>query len=47
MQHTFVLVASRTRSPVELFRIAQQNYLLVSDDDFAKASGLAKVMVDG
>ena len=47
MQHTFVLGASRTRSPVELFRIAKQNYLLVSDDDFAKAAGVAKVMVDG
>jgi hypothetical protein len=26
-------------------RIAQQSYLLVTEDDFAKASGVAKVMV--
>jgi hypothetical protein len=26
-------------------RIAQQNYLLVTEDDFAKAAGLAKVIV--
>jgi len=28
-------------------RIAQQNYLLGTDDDFAKAAGVAKVMVEG
>ena len=28
-------------------RIAQQSYLLVTEDDFAKAAGVAKVMVDG
>ena len=28
-------------------RIAQQSYLLVTEDDFAKAAGLAKVMVEG
>ena len=27
--------------------IAQQSYLLVTEDDFAKAAGLAKVLVDG
>jgi len=27
-------------------RIAQQSYLLVTEDDFAKAAGVAKVMVD-
>jgi hypothetical protein len=26
-------------------RIAQQSYLLVTEDDFAKAAGVAKVMV--
>ncbi|MFN5919617.1 MAG: hypothetical protein ACK48K_22900 [Planctomycetota bacterium] len=28
-------------------RIAQQSYLLVTEDDFAKAAGVAKGMVDG
>jgi hypothetical protein len=28
-------------------RIAQQSYLLVTEDDFAKAAGMAKVMVEG
>ena len=28
-------------------RIAQQGYLLVTEDDFAKAAGVAKVMVEG
>jgi len=28
-------------------RIAQQSYLLVTQDDFAKAAGVAKVMVEG
>jgi hypothetical protein len=28
-------------------RIAQQSYLLVTEDDFAKAAGVAKVTVDG
>ena len=28
-------------------RIAQQSYLLVAEDDFAKAAGVAKVMVEG
>ena len=28
-------------------RIAQQSYLLVTEDDFAKADGVAKVMVEG
>jgi hypothetical protein len=28
-------------------RIAQQSYLLVTEDDFAKAAGVAKVMVEG
>jgi hypothetical protein len=28
-------------------RIAQQSYLLVTEDDFAKAAGLAKVMAEG
>jgi hypothetical protein len=28
-------------------RIAQQNYLLVTEDDFAKAIGVEKVMVEG
>ncbi len=28
-------------------RIAQQSYLLVTGDDFAKAAGVAKVMVEG
>jgi len=28
-------------------RIAQQSYLLVTEDDFARAAGVAKVMVDG
>jgi hypothetical protein len=28
-------------------RIAQQSYLLVTEDDFAKAAGVAKVMVKG
>jgi hypothetical protein len=28
-------------------RIAQQSYLLVTEDDFAKAAGIAKVMVEG
>jgi hypothetical protein len=27
-------------------RIAQQSYLLVTEDDFAKAAGVAKVMVE-
>jgi hypothetical protein len=27
-------------------RIAQQSYLLVTEDDFAKATGVAKVMVE-
>jgi hypothetical protein len=28
-------------------RIAQQSYLLVTEDDFARAAGVAKVMVEG
>jgi hypothetical protein len=28
-------------------RIAQQSYLLVTKDDFARAAGVAKVMVEG
>ena len=28
-------------------RIAQQSYLLVTEDDFAKAAGVAKVLVEG
>ena len=28
-------------------RIAQQSYLLVTEDDFAKAAGAKKVMVEG
>jgi len=28
-------------------RIAQQSYLLVTEDDFAKAAGVAKVMAEG
>jgi hypothetical protein len=28
-------------------RIAQQSYLLVTENDFAKAAGLAKVMAKG
>ena len=28
-------------------RIAQQSYLLVTEDDFTKAAGVAKVMVEG
>ena len=28
-------------------RIAQQSYLLVTEDDFAKAAGVARVMVEG
>ncbi|MFN9851733.1 MAG: hypothetical protein ACK57P_07945 [Planctomycetota bacterium] len=28
-------------------RIAQQSYLLVTEDDFAKAAGVAKVVVEG
>jgi hypothetical protein len=28
-------------------RIAQQSYLLVTEDDFAKAAGVEKVMVEG
>jgi hypothetical protein len=28
-------------------RIAQQSYLLVTEDDFARAAGVVKVMVDG
>jgi hypothetical protein len=28
-------------------RIAQQSYLLVTEDDFAEASGVAKAMVEG
>ena len=28
-------------------RIAQQSYLLVTEDDFAKAAGVAKVMMEG
>ena len=28
-------------------RIAQQSYLLVTEDDFAKAAGVAKVTVEG
>jgi hypothetical protein len=28
-------------------RIVQQSYLLVTGDDFAKAAGVAKVMVEG
>ena len=28
-------------------RIAQQSYLLVTEEDFAKAAGVAKVMVEG
>jgi hypothetical protein len=28
-------------------RIAQQSYLLVTEDDFAKAAGVAKVTMDG
>jgi hypothetical protein len=28
-------------------RIAQQSYLLVTEDDFAKAAGVAKVMTEG
>jgi hypothetical protein len=27
-------------------RVAQQSYLLVTEDDFAKAAGVAKVMVE-
>jgi hypothetical protein len=30
-----------------LDRIAQQNYLLVTEDDFAGAAGLTKMMVEG
>jgi len=28
-------------------RIAQQSYLLVTEDDFSKAAGTKKVMVEG
>ena len=28
-------------------RIAQLSYLLVTEDDFAKAAGVAKVLVEG
>jgi hypothetical protein len=28
-------------------RIAQQTYLLVTEEDFAEAAGLAKVMAEG
>jgi hypothetical protein len=28
-------------------RIAQQSYLLVTEDDFARAAGAKKVMVEG
>ena len=28
-------------------RIAQQSYLLVTEDDFAKAAGVAKMLVEG
>jgi hypothetical protein len=28
-------------------RIAQQSYQLVTEDDFARAAGVAKVMVEG
>ena len=28
-------------------RIAQQSYLLVTEDDFAKAAGVQKVLVEG
>ena len=28
-------------------RIAQQSYLLVTEDDFAKAAGVVKVIVEG
>jgi hypothetical protein len=28
-------------------RIAQQSFLLVTEDDFGKATGVAKVMVEG
>jgi hypothetical protein len=28
-------------------RIAEQSYLLVTEDDFAKAAGVKKVMVEG
>ncbi|MFM9064201.1 MAG: hypothetical protein ACKOOI_14395, partial [Pirellula sp.] len=28
-------------------RIAQQSYLLVTEDDFARAAGVKKVMVEG
>ena len=28
-------------------RIVQQSYLLVTEDDFTKAAGVEKVMVDG
>jgi len=31
----------------DLPRIAQQSYLRVTEDDFAKAAGVAKVMVEG
>jgi hypothetical protein len=28
-------------------QVAQQSYLLVTEDDFAKAAGMKKVMVEG
>ncbi len=28
-------------------QVAQQSYLLVTEDDFAKAAGMARVMVEG
>ena len=36
-----------TTSIGRLPRIAQQSYLLITENDFAKAAGLAKVMVEG
>ena len=31
----------------DLPRLARQSYLLVTEDDFARAAGVAKVMVEG
>ena len=46
LQHEFplhVICSWLGNSP----RIAQQSYLLVTEDDFAKAAGVAKVMLEG
>ena len=35
------------RKPANGFGIAQQNYLLVTEDDFVKAAGVAELVVEG